>query len=436
MSQQNFDVVIVGAGIIGCSISFELSKKGYRTLNVDKLDTAGYGSTSNSCGVIRAHYSTEPGVRFAYEGFFYWLNWKEHIGVEDERGLAKYVNCGTVLLKTQGHDFNKVLTHYRNVGVKFEEWDNKQLVERLPILDTKSYWPPSRPEDEEFWSQPTGEIEGAIYTPESGYCTDPSLATHNAMRAAESRGGSFIFNQEVAEVRKSNGKVQGVALKNGDRIDAPVVVNCAGPHSFIINRLAGVEKTMNIKTMALRHEVHHVPAPQEFDFGKDGIHTSDGDNRVYLRPEVGNHILVGSEDPDCDKREWIEDPDHYNRNVTEAQWRAQVYRAARRIPALKIPNQPQGVVDLYDVSDDWIPIYDKSDLGGFYMAIGTSGNQFKTAPVVGYTMAHLIEKSENGQDHDKDPVTVQGMHTGLELPLVPFSRLREINRDSSFNVNG
>ena len=42
------------------------------------------------------------------------------------------------------------------------------------------------------------------------------------------------------------------------------------------------------------------------------------------------------------------------------------------------PNQHAGLVDLYDVSDDWIPIYDKSDLKGYYQAIGTSGNQFKT----------------------------------------------------------
>src|SRR5436309_4756049 len=49
-------------------------------------------------------------------------------------------------------------------------------------------------------------------------------------------------------------------------IDAPIVVNVAGPHSFVINRMAGVEDDMNVKTRALRHEVHHVPAPPDFDF--------------------------------------------------------------------------------------------------------------------------------------------------------------------------
>ncbi len=54
-----------------------------------------------------------------------------------------------------------------------------------------------------------------------------------------------------------------------------------------------------------------------------------------------------------------------------------------QVPELRIPNQIQGVVGLYDVTGDWISIYDKSDLGGFYLAIGTAGNQYKNAPVVG-----------------------------------------------------
>ena len=44
----------------------------------------------------------------------------------------------------------------------------------------------------------------------------------------------------------------------------------AGPHSFVINRMAGVEDGMKIKTKALRHEVHHVPSPPGFDYEKDG----------------------------------------------------------------------------------------------------------------------------------------------------------------------
>jgi glycine/D-amino acid oxidase-like deaminating enzyme len=431
-----FDAVIVGAGVIGAAIAFELSKRGYRTLNVDRLPAAGYGPTSNSCSIVRAHYSSREGVAMAYEGFFYWQNWDEYLETTDESGSARYVQCGTILLESATGHHEKVLRHYRDLGVEYEEWDNAELRRRMPIYETGAFWPPKRPSDPHFWDAPDDELGGAIFTPGSGYVNDPQLASHNLQRAAEMCGAQFLFRNEIVEIRRDHERVTGVTLGDGREIDAPIVVNVAGPHSFVINRMAGVEGTMNVKTRALRHEVHHVPAPPDFDFEHSGVHTSDGDTGIYFRPESGNHILVGSEDPDCDPRVWVDDPDHYDRHVTEAQWEAQVFRLARRIPSLRIPNERKGVVDLYDVSDDWIPIYDRSDLPGFYMAIGTSGNQFKNAPVVGHVMAELIERVEQGHDHDAEPLKVKARYTGAELDLGFYSRRRQVNPDSSFSVNG
>jgi sarcosine oxidase subunit beta len=435
-TRSEFDAVIIGAGVVGAAIAFELSKLGYRTLNIDKLPAAGFGPTSNSCSIVRAHYSSRQGVAMAYEGFFYWQGWESYLGVTDDFGTAKYVQSGTILLKSATGHHDKVLAHYRDLGVEHEEWDNDELTRRFPIYDTRSFWPPKRPEDGQFWDEPSEALGGAVFTPGSGYVNDPQLATHNLQRAAEANGAEFLFRAEVASIDRTASRVAGVSLADGTSIAAPVVVNVAGPHSFVINRMAGVEAGMKVKTRPLRHEVHHVPAPPGFDFEADGCHTSDGDTGVYFRPESGNHILVGSEDPECDPRIWVENPDSYDRNVTEAQWEAQVFRLARRIPSLQIPVERKGIVDLYDVSDDWIPIYDRSDLPGFYMAIGTSGNQFKNAPVVGHLMADLIDRVEHGHDHDHDPVKVSARHTGVELDAAFYSRLREINPNSSYSVNG
>ena len=111
-------------------------------------------------------------------------------------------------------------------------------------------------------------------------------------------------------------------------------------------------------------------------------------------------------------------------------------RAAQRIPELGIPNQPKGVVELYDVTDDWIPIYDKSDLPGFYMAVGSSGNQFKNAPVAGEMMAELIIACESGQDHDQEPVQFHLKNLDRAVSIGFYSRNREINENSSFSVLG
>ena len=244
----------------------------------------------------------------AYEGFFYWQDWENYLGVVDDQGMARYMNCGTVLLKSAtGHD-EKVLTHYRDLGVEHEVWDVKTLKEKVPVYDTHAFWPPKRPDDPKFWAESERELDGAIYTPGSGYMNDPQLASHNLQRAAEAQGGEFLFRKEVGEIRRANGRVTGVTLTDGTEIDAPVVVNVAGPHSFVINRMAGVEDEMNVKTRALRHEVHHVPSPPGFDFEQDGFHTSDGDTGIYFRPESGNHILIGSEDPECDPQVWVDEP--------------------------------------------------------------------------------------------------------------------------------
>ncbi|MGH2594910.1 MAG: NAD(P)/FAD-dependent oxidoreductase [Actinomycetota bacterium] len=431
------DAIIIGAGVIGAATAFELCKRGYRTLNIDKLPGAGYGPTSSSCSIVRAHYSSWDGVAMAHEGFSYWRDWPNYLEIDtDGREIAKYMQCGTVLLKSKTGHHEKVLTHFRNLGVDHEEWDTEQLKERIPYYDVHAFWPPSRPEGPDFWRKPEEELEGAIYTSGSGYVNDPQLATRDLQLAAEAKGGRFLFDERIVEIRRSGGRVLGVTLASGQEIDAPVVVNVAGPHSFVINRMAGVEETMNIKTRALRHEVHIVPAPPGVDYEHEGFHTSDGDQGIYFRPEAGNNILIGSEDPACDPQVWLEEPDIFDREVTKAQYEAQVYRVARRIPGLEVPSEPRGLADLYDVSDDWIPLYDRSDLDGFYMAVGTSGNQFKNAPPVGHLMAELIDACENGHDHDADAVQVKMPYTGVVLNAGFYSRNREINPNSSFSVNG
>ena len=90
------DAVIIGAGVIGAATAYELARKGYKTLNIDKLPAAGYGPTSASCAIVRAHYSSWDGVAMAYEGFFYWKDWADYLGVEDESGLAKYMNLSLI----------------------------------------------------------------------------------------------------------------------------------------------------------------------------------------------------------------------------------------------------------------------------------------------------------------------------------------------------
>ena len=102
---ESYDAIIIGAGVIGACTAFELARRGWRTLNVDKLPAAGYGSTGSSCAIIRTHYSTLDGSALAYEAFFCWDDWASYLGVPDERGLAQFHKTGCLVMKTaaNGH---------------------------------------------------------------------------------------------------------------------------------------------------------------------------------------------------------------------------------------------------------------------------------------------------------------------------------------------
>ena len=104
---EKFDAIIIGAGIIGACTGFELAKRGYKVLNVDKLPEAGHGSTSGSCAVIRLHYSTPDGVAMAREGYYYWLDWPKYLKKVDETGLVKYINTGCMVIKTEKNHYLK-----------------------------------------------------------------------------------------------------------------------------------------------------------------------------------------------------------------------------------------------------------------------------------------------------------------------------------------
>ncbi len=167
-----------------------------------------------------------------------------------------------------------------------------------------------------------------------------------------------------------------------------------------------------------------------------GPTVGDTDLGVYVRSGLHGTLLVGGSEPACDPLDWVTDPDEASLQVTRGLYDTQVTRAARRFPDLQVPNRPSGIAGVYDVADDWTPIYDRTDAPGFYVAMGTSGNQFKNAPLVGRFMAAVVEAVEGGHDHDAEPVRYRGEHTGLTIDLGAFSRKRERNAASSGTVLG
>jgi len=434
--KQTADVIVIGAGVIGAATAFELAKTGREVIVVDRLPASGYGSTSSSSAIVHCQYSTVAGAALAWESYHVWHQWADYVGAHDERGLAEFRETGCLAIKDAGNDvMAPVCAVMDHVGIPYEHWDNAAIAVRLPWFDLRHYGPPKTAEHPDFGEPGRDDIAGGVYFPNAGYVNDPQLVAHNLQRAAEHAGAKFRFNVEVTAIRREADRVRGVTLDDGSDIAAPVVVNVGGPHSRLINDMAGVSGGMNVTTRALRKEVCYLAAPSGCGFDDTAPFIADPDIGAYCRPETGGKIVTGSLEPACDALIWIDDVDNFDRAFSD-QWTTQAMRLGMRMPDLGIPGQALGVVDLYDVSDDWIPIYDRADLDGFFMACGTSGNQFKNAPVAGAIMTALIEATDRGHDHDAEALQFELPQTNATLDLAAFSRRRDVNQESSFSVLG
>src|SRR5438093_5501752 len=75
------DVVVIGAGAIGCSIAYHLAKRGCRDVVVFERDAVGSGSTSKAAGGIRCQFGAEVEVRFSLESLRFFERFEDEMGV-------------------------------------------------------------------------------------------------------------------------------------------------------------------------------------------------------------------------------------------------------------------------------------------------------------------------------------------------------------------
>ena len=165
MSAHHADAVIIGAGVIGAGIAYELARRGLSTVGVERLPGAGQGSTSASSAVVRFNYSTRAGVAMAVEGLGYWQRWRQHVAAPAGAPVPEFVQCGMLVFKVAGSNHERAAEHFEALGVPYEDLDRRELERRFPYLDARRFGPPARPDDERFWAEPDGFVAGAIWMP-------------------------------------------------------------------------------------------------------------------------------------------------------------------------------------------------------------------------------------------------------------------------------
>ena len=424
------EAVVIGGGVIGCAVAWELVRAGARATVVEGNGDVGHGSTSASCGIVRRFYSTPTMTAMAHEGAATWADWGAHLGLGGDVQLARFHRPG-MLFVPSGIDerVEGIVGHMRAIGVPVELLTPEEVAARFPYLDTSSHRPIRRPGDDDFFDASGRPIPGAVFEPDAGYVVSPMLATQNLRRVGERDGVAFRFGSRVAAVRRDvGGRRFKLELADGSPLEADVVVNAGGPHSGAIHRIVGCE--LPIETRPLRREVCAVRNPEAE--GPPVPVVGDVDSGIYFRTEAGEHdLIVGSLDPECDELEWLDDPDDLDVTSTPEAFERQVLRLMKRFPAVELGPR-RGVAGLYDVTPlDWNPVLDRTDMDGYYVAIGTSGSSFKTAPVIGALVARLVDACEGGLDHDRTPLRWTLPRIGQEVDVAFFSRLRGAHATSA-----
>ena len=220
--------------------------------------------------------------------------------------------------KASAEFYGKTKTVLSRLGVDFEEMDKNQtrsLVEKIGWQIDQSYTARQISHDDFGVPNEVSSTTGCLFVKENGFVSDPKLAVENLQKAAEDQGAVFHFKEKVLDIKSvGTGESVDISEKTSEKqsIDSvltdksefstKIVINCAGPWSPRVNEMtfkSGLND-MNIFTRPLRQEVAYVPAPKNVNYDKNGVIGPDFENGIYLRPEMGNRIVIGSIEPECD----------------------------------------------------------------------------------------------------------------------------------------
>lgn len=350
---QTYDAIVIGAGVMGASIAYNLSARGLKVLILER-QSVGVGATGASSGLVRMHYDIEVDSALAWQSFHFFRNWAERIGGE----------CGfhrTGFLQIVAPDKSEQLR------------GNVEMQKRLGILtelvtaeDVKKLAPMFK----------TGDFELAAYEPESGYA-DPVLTTNSFIMNAKACGAVLMQGCEVTGIRVNGGNVTGVDSSRGS-FDASIIINCAGTFADRIGTMVGVQIPLDTWS----HDVAFVRRPANF-----GMHPTCIDDALsmYFRPE-GELTLIGLEDYNR-----IGEPPESGLGRVDPEF---VMRAIDRI-CERMEGMEEGSLHSTHVGRDGLTPDQRAVMGqagpdGFYIACGFSGTGFKLSPAVGICMSELI----------------------------------------------
>ncbi|HEX8663820.1 MAG TPA: FAD-dependent oxidoreductase [Beijerinckiaceae bacterium] len=366
------EIVIVGGGVVGCSVAYHLAEMGRRDVVLLEQGRLSCGTTWHAAGLVgqlRAHQNMTRLVQRSIDLYS---------RLEAETGLATgWKQCGSIIVARTPERMTllrRVAASATAQGVPCEVISVKEAAERYPVMATD-------------------DLLGALWLPSDGKA-NPADVTQALAKGARMRGARIFEKTKVTGIRVKDGRASGVETAHGP-IEAEVVVNCAGQWAKAVGRLCGV-------TVPL-HSAEHMYVVT----GKiPGVHPDlpvmrDPDGYIYVKEEVGG-LLVGGFEPVA--KPWATDgiPEPFEFQLLPDDWdqfQILMENALVRVPALHdaeiktFVNGPESFTP-----DNNFIIGEAPELKNFFVAAGFNSIGIASGGGAGKALAEWIVGGEPSLD--------------------------------------
>ncbi len=360
------DIVIIGGGVQGCSIGYNLAKKGQKNIVILEKETVASGA-SGRCGAgFRQQFGTEMNCILARESVKIFEQLSDELEYDIELNQRGYL----ILAYTEKEveQFQKNVQLERSLDIPARLITPDEAREIVPVLNTR-------------------DVLAATYCPTDGN-VNPLLTTFAYAEAAQKLGVKLYQFTEVQKIETNKHNIEAVVTNEG-RILTDTVINSAGGYAREIGELAGVE----IPVYAQRHQIMVTEpidplwAPMLMSFSRN----------FYFQQLPHGSIVGGYGDPE---NEII----GHNKGSS---WQFAVTMAGKMIDLIPVLTNVRIVRQWsgsYTMSPDSQPILgEHPQLKGFYMSVGFSGHGFMLAPITGVMLAEYILEGET-------PLPIEKLH--------------------------
>lgn len=356
------DVVIVGGGIMGASIAWQLAKRGGSRIMLLERSTLASGASGRTGALLRQHYSNIPEATLAARSLEIFANWDDRVG-----GDCGFECCGVIVTVPTVEPFqanverlHRNAARLRSIGTNIEVKTATELNEIEPAATFD-------------------DVAAATFEPKSGY-VDSGAATRSMAEAAVQAGASIFEGVSVTSLIEHKGRITGVETNQGV-ISAPRVLVANGASSKPL--AATIE--LDLPVEALRVQVATFQRPRAMA----APHRVFVDNAagLFCRPAGPGRSLVGV--GGGDQHDPVDPDDFDPRNDLNYPEMAKSVMT-KRFPEFAGASYLNGHACIYDMTPDGHPILGEAGPKGLYLAVGFSGAGFKKGPAIGIAMADLL----------------------------------------------